>query len=757
MNIVQLQDLLKGTPDARLQQEMSQPSGTIPQYLVLSEIVRRDKMRQSVQDQPKTTVAQDVMSQIPAPAIQPMQPQQEDQQMQQEQQPAEGYASGGFISPSAAMGNAGVRGFSPEAPKQPPSFGGSSGGPGLFTPNTAPQAPAPVTNVNASIPAPKPQFDGGQQNDMSSPSFYEQGAYANGGVIGLAKGGAASSDLASLIRREAQKLGISPEDLATAISYETGGTFDPAQQGPTTKWGKHIGLIQMGQPQREQYGYDPGGNLSDQMSAVGRYLKGRGVTPGMGMLDVYSAINAGAPGLGHKSDVAAGGAPGTVAEKVNEQMSGHREKAAALLAAQQGQGMAGRETTSGAGEGAGLSAIGVNPAQSYPTISSDTTGKPTDKSKVSAYQSMSKELGEALLKRSAPIEGPAAPEMVSGDPSLVAGIRRSPSQQLAEYIALRQGAGMASGGPVRMADGTPPQAFKPVGRGPTREQAEEIKKADERSQLESQAEGIRSLFETPASIAAAKAKLAELQGVPQTAVNPDISTPMNREWTPPAKFTQEEPAKGVFDEPEAPALPPTPTPEEDYISYLKQRDAEMGKLYEEQIKAEQERQAQSSGLPAFLKQMGLGMLGSSGNLRSSIQEGLANAVGSRETQGAEGRDRLRELQLKRRAGGIQSLEDIAKLKYETAVAQRNAQVAQAQKGELFPKDYFSLIGPLTAAVKDAYKAVADRDAANQTTTDPEKDPAVMEAKARLALVSGKAQIGATMNWDPATGNLVAAQ
>lgn len=46
MNIIQLEDNLKSVPDDRLQQEMSNPSGNFPQYLVMSEIQRRTKMRQ---------------------------------------------------------------------------------------------------------------------------------------------------------------------------------------------------------------------------------------------------------------------------------------------------------------------------------------------------------------------------------------------------------------------------------------------------------------------------------------------------------------------------------------------------------------------------------------------------------------------------------------------------------------------------------------------------------------------------------------
>jgi hypothetical protein len=42
-------------------------------------------------------------------------------------------------------------------------------------------------------------------------------------------------------------IGIDPEDPATAISYETAGTFDPWKAGPVTQHGQHRGLIQWGE------------------------------------------------------------------------------------------------------------------------------------------------------------------------------------------------------------------------------------------------------------------------------------------------------------------------------------------------------------------------------------------------------------------------------------------------------------------------------------------------------------------------------
>lgn len=484
MNIVQLQDMLRGMPDDRLQSEMQQPSGAVPQYLVLSEIVRRDKARSSAAEAPKTTVVQDVMNQAQSfgglESLMGQAPVAPEGDMQAA---PEMYADGGFISPADAMGRAGVAGY-PQPPQKQPfqlSSQPSQTAGSMFTPNTNP-APAPQQTFNLNQ---SPMADDGVQQNANQPSFMQQpyeysNGYANGGVVALAAGGM-PNELPFFIKREAERLGIDPVDLATAISYETAGTFNPAKKGPTTKWGQHIGLIQMGGPQREQYGYDPGGSLSDQMRAVGDYLADRGVKPGMGLLDVYSTINAGAPGLYNRSDEKAGGAPGTVADKVRDQMAGHREKAMNLFG-MLGQnvgdmflgtpvGMAGRETTAGLGQGAGAAAIGRADA---PVLA----GTPRDGGILSGIRSLFPEaqkegglgsdlrdLGSSMAQGSSAPEAPAAP-MKSADISGLDRLRSSPEQELAEYAALRQQyitGGYANGGTVRMQDGgTPPRSAEEI-------------------------------------------------------------------------------------------------------------------------------------------------------------------------------------------------------------------------------------------------------------------------------------------------------
>ena len=140
---------------------------------------------------------------------------------------------------------------------------------------------------------------------------------------------AVGDDLASNIRAAADVLGISARDLATVISYETGGKFSTSIRGGAGN--RHIGLIQFGPAEQQKYGAAIGQTLNEQMQAVVRYLQDRGLKPGMDLLDLYSTINAGRPGLYNSSDAANGGAWGTVADKVNYQMSGHQANADRLL------------------------------------------------------------------------------------------------------------------------------------------------------------------------------------------------------------------------------------------------------------------------------------------------------------------------------------------------------------------------------------------------------------------------------------------
>ena len=134
--------------------------------------------------------------------------------------------------------------------------------------------------------------------------------------------------------QSAQTLGMDPLDLATIVSFETAGTFNPRAKGPTTQWGQHEGYIQFGEPQAQQYGVDWNDPVASQLGPQGAVVPsflGNAWPPGMGLLDASSIVNAGAPGRYNASDAANGGTWGTVADKVNHQFGPHREKAAAFL------------------------------------------------------------------------------------------------------------------------------------------------------------------------------------------------------------------------------------------------------------------------------------------------------------------------------------------------------------------------------------------------------------------------------------------
>jgi len=65
MNIIELQDSLKDLPDSALMKEMQMPTGSAPQFLVLSELKRRKRMRDDFQRQQNSnmpTVAEEVVT-----------------------------------------------------------------------------------------------------------------------------------------------------------------------------------------------------------------------------------------------------------------------------------------------------------------------------------------------------------------------------------------------------------------------------------------------------------------------------------------------------------------------------------------------------------------------------------------------------------------------------------------------------------------------------------------------------------------------
>jgi hypothetical protein len=142
---------------------------------------------------------------------------------------------------------------------------------------------------------------------------------------------------ADAVRATAHRLGISPKDLSTIIGYETIGSYSPSKQG----LGGHTGLIQFGRAEQAKYGVYPGQTFAEQMPAVERYLRDRGVKPGMGLRDVYSAVSAGAPGRYSARDIG-----GSVDEHVARMQRDRGAQAERFLAS--GRGEAQRRLLGGA-------------------------------------------------------------------------------------------------------------------------------------------------------------------------------------------------------------------------------------------------------------------------------------------------------------------------------------------------------------------------------------------------------------------------
>jgi hypothetical protein len=62
MNMIELQDKLKNFSQEQLVGMMQQPTGEAPQFMVLSEITRRQKMQQEASKTPTQSVAQEAVA-----------------------------------------------------------------------------------------------------------------------------------------------------------------------------------------------------------------------------------------------------------------------------------------------------------------------------------------------------------------------------------------------------------------------------------------------------------------------------------------------------------------------------------------------------------------------------------------------------------------------------------------------------------------------------------------------------------------------
>lgn len=194
---------------------------------------------------------------------------------------------------------------------------------------------------------PRQAYNGQQSQSGNNGSGAGGANGANGGAApdGVSRSGEPNSNLdkstdaekAKAIQRTADRLGINATDLATIISYESAGSMSPSKRGGMNKdgsgKGSFLGLIQFSPPNQAKYGVHAGQTFDQQMNAVENYLRDRGVKPGMGILDVYSSINAGRPGkhpndpIYNKSDV-----NGTQRQHIAKMLnSPHRKRAQRIM------------------------------------------------------------------------------------------------------------------------------------------------------------------------------------------------------------------------------------------------------------------------------------------------------------------------------------------------------------------------------------------------------------------------------------------
>ena len=218
--------------------------------------------------------------------------------------------------------------YSGQTPQSGPAQTDSSTSKGYDNPN---QSPVPNKSV-------KPELDVTEWN--SSKDYIDGDMVRSPKLLANQIGSQPPYTYRTGIIAAAAAMQCSALDFGTVMSYEMGGRWDARRKGPKTEaWGRHRGVIQFGEPQAKQYGVDFSTEqtaIDTQLGpngAVVRYLRAHGVKNGMGRLEIYSAINAG--GVGEKyygrSDAGAGGAKGTVRDKVNNQMDGHEANARRLL------------------------------------------------------------------------------------------------------------------------------------------------------------------------------------------------------------------------------------------------------------------------------------------------------------------------------------------------------------------------------------------------------------------------------------------
>ncbi len=214
-----------------------------------------------------------------------------------------------------------------------------------------------------------------------------------------------ASDRDALIA-SAGRLGLTPVEWGGLMSYESG--LNPGRWGGAG--GRHLGLIQFGPSEQKQFGVTGRETFQEQLPKAEAFLRARGYEPGMGLMQAYSTVNAGSPGMLNASDAKNGGMPGTVAEKVTNQFGPHFRKVSAFLGGDAAMTMPAEASATPAASGRfGFS--GIEPsASSSPTMATPAAEKKDDGPDVaSILKLMAGDGGLGAMAQPVAAQAPAVP------------------------------------------------------------------------------------------------------------------------------------------------------------------------------------------------------------------------------------------------------------------------------------------------------------------------------------------------------------
>ena len=225
----------------------------------------------------------------------------------------------------------------------------------------------------------------------------------------------------------AGRLGLTPVEWGGLMSYESG--LNPGRWGGAG--GRHVGLIQFGPSEQRQFGVTGRETFQEQLPKAEAFLLARGYEPGMGLMQAYSTVNAGSPGMLNASDAKNGGMPGTVADKVNNQFGPHFRKVSAFLGGDAAMTMPAETAAPAASGRFGFSGIEPSVAPA-PTMTTPEAKKDDGLDVASILKLVAGEKGLASMAAPAAATAPAAPSA----PPMVPPQRRAIPFDRDAYLAL---------------------------------------------------------------------------------------------------------------------------------------------------------------------------------------------------------------------------------------------------------------------------------------------------------------------------------